>query len=167
MSATWTCICGKTFRVSTYHAKLVTCPLCYFVLGEAVPLRFEPPETFQERAPESRTVLASPEVLVKVAAPIRVAAFDGVDELGEPDIRIKQTRLSRALVMLIGLTVAIMVVVYSSFGRMVSDHRDAAHAQTKVLTRACVAYERRNGEFPETLDKLLAQDPFGVVFFDV
>jgi len=64
------------------------------------------------------------------------------------------------------VVVAIIVALagiggYFLLGQLSSSQRDAARAQTKVLTSACETYKIKNGDWPDSLQQLLQPDQFG------
>ncbi len=169
MSATWTCICGKSFDVDEWRqGQLVKCPACEFVLGEALPAHFEPPTTFQVE-PTPRTLLANPEVAVQSAEPRVRAMASAIDELGEPDIRVKgRFRLSVTLLyLLFGIAACNVAVIWYSLGLPYStDGNDVAQVQIKALTRTCEAYHVKHGRYPVTLNEFLQKDEHGIIWID-
>lgn len=167
MSATWTCICGKSFSVDEWRqGQLVKCPACEFVLGEALPAHFESPTTFQVE-PTPRTLLANPEVAVQTAAPRVRAMGIAIDELGEPDIRVKaRFRLGVTLLcLLLGIAACnVVVIVYLVEYPKGSTLKDVALTQTKALAHVCGTFQVKHGRFPDTLNELLQRDEHGNIW---
>jgi hypothetical protein len=170
MSATWTCICGKTFHAGAPPGELVNCPACGFVLGEALPDKFESATTIQAEAPAPRTVLADPEVLVQTAEPRR--RVGGFDLEGAAEISIVKKGRHRH-VFLLSLTVAfvaifcggVFLVVLPDF-RTGFSLKEVVPAQLKSLTVACDAYRLKNDKFPKKLKSLTDKDQFGRRFVE-
>lgn len=171
MSATWTCICGKSFNdYGAVAGDVLRCPECRYVVGEAVPTRYD--ETTAIAAePVERVVLASPEVAVQAADPLAKAAVSvALDQPADVDIRVKsnQSQIGFWVTFAICIVLPIFFTLFFAQMPLVSGQQDAAFAQINgPLTQACKAYHVRHGEFPETLDKLLERDQFGLIYLEM
>jgi hypothetical protein len=171
MSATWTCICGKSFNdYGAVAGDVLRCPECRYVVGEAVPSRYDERAAMEAEAAE-RIVLASPEVAVQATDPLVTRATSlAIDETAEPDIRIKS--IERPYVMwvlpsFVAIFFLALGIGFFSVGQQGPGQKDAALWQIHgPLTQACQAFRQKHGEFPETLDKLLERDQFGQIYLD-
>jgi Type II secretion system (T2SS), protein G len=169
MSATWTCICGTTFLDYGAGGDVIRCPECGFVVGESLPTHFESPVTFQSELPPERVALASPEVAVQATEPtVKSSSTTTIDELAEPDIRVKADR-SWIIWLAFGIVfcaVAFLVSGYLWVGQLGVDQRDTAQIQVKALAVVCDAYKVKHGKYPDTLATLLERDEFGAIWLD-
>jgi len=173
VSATWTCICGKTFNVFEWRqSQMVTCPSCGFELGEAVPETFESPRAIQAEESVPRTMLASPEVAVQAEEPMprRVLAEHGRAK----DIDIRKRPMWRSIVLALILVLGIIVLgfgalfAFTPFGMVGGGTSliDVGSMQTKVLTNACENYRLKHQKYPESLEVLLRKDEFNTIYVD-
>src|SRR5262249_22410944 len=171
MSATWTCICGTTFLdYGAIDGDVIRCPECGFVVGESLPTQFESPTTFQSEPPPARVTLASPEVAVQATEPsMKPRSQAVIDELAEPDIRVKPERLKIKLAIVLGFIFCGMPCLATYFLLClppVVDSEPTALVQVHALSAFCAAYQGNNGDFPATLATLLQQDKLGVIHVD-
>jgi general secretion pathway protein G len=80
-----------------------------------------------------------------------------------------QQRARRAAFTLIEMLIVVAIIValagiggYYLLGALVGGQKDAATAQSRVLTQACQAYAvKHNGSFPDSLRQLLEKDEQG------
>ena len=151
MSATWTCICGKTFiDYGAVSGDEIRCPECGYIVGESLPTHFESSTTFQSEPPE-RVVLASPEVAVQATEPLaRPCPQSAIDELAEPDIRVKSDRSQLVLCVAAGMVAAVLALLtglissWAQWGSIIA----TLHKFAKVLAIVCDASTRQSTLYP-------------------
>jgi general secretion pathway protein G len=86
-------------------------------------------------------------------------------------IEIKRQRRAAFTLMEMLIVVAIIVALagiggFFIMGQLGGAQKDAAAAQTKVLTKACEAYRIKHQKWPDNLQVLLSKDEYGMVYID-
>src|SRR6266498_2332886 len=86
-------------------------------------------------------------------------------------IEMKRNRRQGFTLMEMLIVVAIIVALagiggFFLMGQLTSGQKDAAYAQTQVLTKACQAYRIKHNKYPDALNVLLTKDEFGTVYLD-